>query len=133
MTLMETAQLLGNFHQRRPADHGYDQEREQKRAQGRKREASGIWRRLSGCDNLGSVAAEAELRLFEGFVSFKPMSEVTDHSKDVVLLREVTQSPSIYDDAIVDPSSLRRNPTDTLQSAFKVLGKDYGIPPVIRR
>ena len=73
-----------------------------------------------------------KLLLFEGFVSFK-QEKKTDHSKDVLLLRDIVQNPDLPGSCIVSKEKLTTdlNPSDKLYSAFKVQGWDYGVPPVL--
>ncbi len=74
-----------------------------------------------------------EIRLFEGFVSFKQRRKKSDHAQEVLLLREVIDAPKDFPDAIIAPEALKADSTDTLRSAFRVMGMDIGIPPVILR
>jgi hypothetical protein len=74
-----------------------------------------------------------EVRLFEGFVSFKDTNEKSNHSRDVQLLREVVEMPNIFRSSIVEPGALKTSDSDILQSAFLVAGIDAGIPPLIQR
>ncbi len=83
--------------------------------------------------SISDISTNAEVRLFEGFVSFKDRSVSSDHSRDVKLLREVVDSPEKLSHFIVDPSSLKMDPTDRLESAFRVAGIDAGVPPIIMR
>jgi len=71
-----------------------------------------------------------EVRLFEGFVSFKNKEEASNHSKDVLLLRDAVKNP--VHNSIIAPGNLKMDETDDLISAFKVSGMDYGIPPIIQ-
>ena len=82
---------------------------------------------------LEKVCSDKELRLFEGFVSFKEKQKRTSHSRDVLLLREVVKAPLNFKEAIVSDEKLRMDKSDILQSAFIVAGRNYGIPPVIIR
>jgi hypothetical protein len=75
----------------------------------------------------------ADIRLFEGFVSYKESKKKTGHCQDVLLLREVVDNPDRYSDAIFLSDSLKMDHTDTLNSAFMVAGVDAGIPPIIMR
>ncbi len=70
-----------------------------------------------------------EVRLFEGFVSFKDSNEQTNHSNDVLLLREIVNNKNTK--AIIDPGALKMDATDNIQSAFLVAGIDLGIPPIL--
>lgn len=74
-----------------------------------------------------------EVRLFEGFVSFKASNKKSNHTQDVLLLREVIESPEQYSESIIPPEELKMAESDTLQSAFLVAGIDAGIPPIIMR
>jgi hypothetical protein len=70
-----------------------------------------------------------DIRLFEGFVSFKSKGR-SDHCGDVLLLRDVIAGASSRG-RIVMPEELRRHPDDSLRSAFAVAGMDFGVPPVV--
>jgi hypothetical protein len=70
---------------------------------------------------------KAEIRLFEGFVSFSTPGSKSDHSKDVEALWEMIKNEGSGVIAIDEDSD------ENLQSAFKVMGIDIkGIPPVIK-
>ena len=71
-----------------------------------------------------------EVRLFEGFVSFKSKGKASNHSKDVMLLRNAVKKPG--PESIISPENLIMNETDEISSAFKVGGMDYGVPPIIQ-
>ena len=71
-----------------------------------------------------------QIRLFEGFVSFKDKALKSDHASDVKALRDIAWHPDKHRQAILPPDQLAR-PTDTISSAFEVIGLDYGIPPVL--
>ena len=79
------------------------------------------------------ISANTEVRLFEGFVSFKESGKKSIHSRDVELLREVIENPNQYSEAIIEPEALKMTSSDTLKSAFLVAGIDAGIPPLIMR
>ncbi|MEN8134394.1 MAG: hypothetical protein ABFS18_02505 [Thermodesulfobacteriota bacterium] len=72
----------------------------------------------------------AEVRLFEGFVSFKSKGKVSNHSKDVLLLRRAVKKTEPWN--IISPKDLRMDETDVISSAFKVGNMDYGVPPIIQ-
>jgi hypothetical protein len=72
-----------------------------------------------------------DVRLFEGFVSFKPAGGVSSHCKDVEALRAVVLDPHRVAGAVVAATQLARTPSDRLVSAFAVAGLDFGVPPVI--
>lgn len=67
-----------------------------------------------------------EVKLFEGFVSYKTVK--SDHLRDVKLLHDVIKDPRSYKDCIFDLSN-----EPGIVSAFKVMGFDFGIPPIIMR
>lgn len=79
------------------------------------------------------IPTNAEVRLFEGFVSFKESGKKSIHSRDVELLREVIKNPNQYSEAIIEPETLKMTSSDILKSAFLVAGIDAGIPPLIMR
>ncbi len=70
-----------------------------------------------------------EVRLFEGFVSFK--KGASDHRKDVQDLREIVKNAHLWQDKIYDPGQLKQGETDEIVSAFRVAGLDCGVPAVI--
>jgi hypothetical protein len=69
-----------------------------------------------------------DIRLFEGFVSFKPKGQNSDHCADVLALRQVVCNPSAAN--VFGPDQLASE-AKQLRSAFAVAGMDYGIPPVL--
>lgn len=71
-----------------------------------------------------------EVRLFEGFVSFKPPGVPSSHVLDVRLLRDVVRGCDKYGRVIV-PDDLRADNEHQLESAFKVAGMDFGVPPIV--
>ncbi len=79
------------------------------------------------------IPINSEVRLFEGFVSFKDSIKKSNHSRDVELLRAVIENPGQYTGAIIEPEALRMTSSDKLKSAFLVLGIDTGIPTIIMR
>jgi hypothetical protein len=81
---------------------------------------------------LSKAAPEGQVRLFEGFVSYKEKG-TSDHCMDVRLLREVVQRPTKFAACIVSCDALRAEPEDQIFSAFKVSGFDCGVPAVIKR
>lgn len=70
-----------------------------------------------------------EVRLFEGFVSFKEPGKRSSHIDDVLNLRQAVWNPTPT--SIVQPSALKRDASDTLEWALKFAGIDYGVPPVV--
>src|SRR5262245_46072465 len=73
-----------------------------------------------------------EVRLFEGFVSYKDRSGKSNHRHDVQRLRQIVQNPAANTKSILDRDLLRASDNDKLTSAFCVAGIDCGIPPVIK-
>lgn len=67
-----------------------------------------------------------EIRLFEGFVSFKAKGK-SDHCKDVHDLKQVVWGEK--KECIV--AAKARDPLHTIRSAFAVAGMDYQVPPVV--
>jgi hypothetical protein len=82
--------------------------------------------------SLQASGPACEVRLFEGFVSFKRKGAKSSHINDVLRLREAVWSPAQYPDALVPPERLALRDSDVLISAFKVAGMDYGVPPVVK-
>jgi hypothetical protein len=74
---------------------------------------------------------KVDVRLFEGFVSFRQVARRRNHCEDVVLLQEVVKNPDRHSESIIAGNALKIDPTDTLNSAFLVAGIDLGVPPVI--
>lgn len=74
-------------------------------------------------------APNRQIRLVEGFASFKPKGTKSNHVGDVVTLRRIVQEHK--GGHIVGPLHLLRRPTDRLECAFQVMGVDYGCPPVV--
>lgn len=72
-----------------------------------------------------------EVRLFEGFVSFKPSNVPSSHVNDVIALKNVIWENEQQTGRIISPADLLVSPSHRLQSAFSVSGFDLGIPPVI--
>jgi len=71
-----------------------------------------------------------DIRLFEGFVSFKEKGVKSDHRLDVGRLRDVVwRVPGTG--RIVPPDALRSPNAARVASTFEVCGLDLGVPPVI--
>ena len=75
---------------------------------------------------------QREVRLFEGFASFKSAGAISDHKADVLGLRCAAWDPS--QKFVTSPGNLRTPDwaSDTPESAFKFAGMDFGIPPVVK-
>lgn len=74
-----------------------------------------------------------DVRLFEGFVTYKSKDERSDHLADVRLLREVVRDPGKYADCIFEENSLKMTGDSQLLSAFEVAGLSTGVPLLIKR
>ena len=71
-----------------------------------------------------------EVRLFEGFASFKSKRTRTSHVEDVMALRDVAWG-SGNRGRVVGLDDLKARSGDVLCSAFAVAGLDFGIPAVV--
>ena len=69
-----------------------------------------------------------EIRLFEGFVSFKPKGIASDHCKDVLDLRGVVWGEEVVG-CIASAKPL--DPLHSIFSSFAVAGMNYGVPPIV--
>jgi hypothetical protein len=72
-----------------------------------------------------------EVRLFEGFVSFKPKGERSSHSNDVLRLRNVIWEGNPLLGRVVPAEELAASEGDQVKSAFMVSGMNFGVPPVV--
>ena len=72
-----------------------------------------------------------EIRLFEGFASFKERGKKSSHAGDTKAIRSVAWNEPGASGRIVEPAKLCVQETDRLESAFRVFGFDCGIPAVI--
>lgn len=80
---------------------------------------------------ISSVHPQREIRLFEGFASFKEKGVKNSHRKDVSALRRIVFAEDGANGSIVASEKLAQSTTDELIFAFSVLGLNFGIPPVI--
>ena len=71
-----------------------------------------------------------EIRLFEGFASFKPRGGKSDHYQDVCDQRAVVRG-NRSKGRIVAPDEIQQEADSEVQSAFKVAGMDFRVPPVV--
>ena len=86
---------------------------------------------------LNDCQRQRDVRLFEGFVSFKPSEarpiskaeRIAAHKKDVLRLTNAVWTGA--NAKIFDPGELGQNPDHRIESAFPFLNKHL-IPPVIR-
>jgi hypothetical protein len=77
----------------------------------------------------------AEVKLLEGFVSYKSRDAKSSHLRDVELLREAIRDRETPNHYVIKPDGLKANPDDSIKSAFEVMNMenmDLGIPPVIK-
>ena len=72
---------------------------------------------------------QRDVRLFEGFVSFKSGNRKSNHIEDVKKLRNAVWN--LEQDCIVTPENIKLCDSDMIESAFKFGGMDFGIPPVV--
>jgi len=84
-----------------------------------------------------SAKPDGEIRLFEGFASFKTKEGNSkkrySHREDVERLRKVIRDPNNFKHCIHDPADLHpMNSLRAVESAFKVTCSDFGMPPVIK-
>ena len=80
--------------------------------------------------SLTNTSLSREIRLFEGFVSFKQKGTASNHREDVQRLKDIIWGLTGVG-SIVSPNKLTKDHTCSIESAFAVSGMDYGIPPVI--
>ena len=79
---------------------------------------------------LADCGIQRDVRLYEGFVSFKEPRSKTDHIADAKALKEAVWNITRHQ--MFDSVQLKRSKSDKIESAFKMMGMDFGIPPVIR-
>ena len=79
---------------------------------------------------LHSMHPVREIRLFEGFASFKSQGETSSHAADVAKLRCIAWGES-DEGRIVGSDGLKMRGDHVLRSAFAVSGMDFGIPAVM--
>jgi hypothetical protein len=80
---------------------------------------------------LNDSQPQREVRLFEGFVSFKPRDITSSHRADVEALRAVVFDGAQAGSRVIAPSEFPITATDLVSSAFAVAGLDFGVPPVV--
>lgn len=74
-----------------------------------------------------------DVRLFEGFVSYKSKGTTSNHLKDVELLREAIKAAQTKPHLIIKPEEIKTDPDDNIRSAFEVMNlANIGIPPIIK-
>jgi hypothetical protein len=77
----------------------------------------------------------ADVKLFEGFVSYKSKVAKSNHLRDVELLRKAIKARQTLKHHVIKPEDLKTDPDDSIRSAFEVMnmkGIDLSIPPVIK-
>jgi hypothetical protein len=72
-----------------------------------------------------------DVRLFEGFVSFKDKGKRSSHSADVLAMRAVAWGLPGATGHVLSPERLAGPHASRMQSAFQVFGFDCQVPPVI--
>ena len=85
---------------------------------------------------LANCQGQRDVRLFEGFVSFKPpeakpkskAEQIAEHKRDVLKLKNAVWTGASAQ--FIDPCKLRQNPGHCIKSAFHFLD-EHLIPPVI--
>ncbi len=76
-----------------------------------------------------------DVRLFEGFVSYKSRSVKLGHLRDVELLRRAVKATQTLRHHVMNPNELKTDPDDDVRSAFEVMNignMDLGIPPIVK-
>ena len=82
---------------------------------------------------LAACGIQRDVRLYEGFASFKLPGVKSSHTRDVKALRDAVWDPRNPERGeIFCPTELKRCKNDKLVPAFGFMGMDLGIPPVIR-
>jgi hypothetical protein len=82
--------------------------------------------------NLERASRRKEVRLFEGFVSFKDGNDKSDHLQDVIRLRSLVKASKSRNRSIIPPDQFKYCNGDQLSSAFTVAGLRIGVPPVLQ-
>jgi len=79
---------------------------------------------------LSAITREAqarEVRLFEGFVSFKPKGR-SNHIADVLGLVEVVRTGGASGGSLVEPTA----PNGTIRSIGELVGLDFAAPLIVK-
>jgi hypothetical protein len=71
------------------------------------------------------------VRLFEAFISYKARGAKSDHTGEVKMLRDAVRHPQKLAPRIIAAKNLKLREDDDLQSAFRIMGLDFGEPAVI--
>jgi len=76
-----------------------------------------------------------DVRLFEGFVSYKSKDAKSHHSRDVELLREAIKATGPECKYVIKPKDIKTDYDDTIKSAFEIMrlaNVGLGVPPIIK-
>ena len=77
----------------------------------------------------------ADIKLFEGFVSYRSKGIKSNHLRDVEILRKAIKARRTLKQHVIKPEDLITDPDDNIRSAFEIMNMrdmDLGIPPVIK-
>ena len=77
----------------------------------------------------------ADIKLFEGFISYKSKGVKSNHLRDVELLRKAIKARRTLKHHVIKPEELKIDSDDDIRSAFEVMNMkdiDLSIPPVIK-
>lgn len=87
---------------------------------------------LASLDLLKTLSGDyspRDIRLFEGFASFK--NDVSSHKQDVLNLRDIIWAVEPSVGKVIAPEDLKRSDTDTIKSTLFYIGLDCKISPVL--
>jgi hypothetical protein len=76
---------------------------------------------------MNSRIDDAEVRLFEGFATFKSKGP-SNHKADVEALRRVVRAEQGW---VINSDEIAKKDTDRIESLFCILGLDTGIPHIL--
>ena len=82
-----------------------------------------LMRKLFDCER------QREVRLFEGFASFKSSTDGGSHKEDTKRLRLAAWNRTKHQ--VIDRSELKTSDAHVLECAFTFAGMDFDIPPVV--
>ena len=81
---------------------------------------------------LAELDRNRELRIFEGFVSFKDRNQQSDHIQDVRAMKRVVWSRGADGGDFCEPIALSSANGSMVRSTMELLGLDATPPPIIR-
>ncbi|MBI4806992.1 MAG: hypothetical protein HY795_17390 [Desulfovibrio sp.] len=81
--------------------------------------------------HISNIQFDGEIRLFEGFVSFKDSSQKRNHCHDAKCLQNIVKNIQRHKHCIIDRREMLFDSSDIILSAFEVHGMDFGVPPII--